>query len=147
MGDQAPTTLQGGHGGYESGYQSGYEANEELAREEEEEAEFYTGRKEKETEKEPVEAYDPQSQEAANIQAHKLTYGETEWQKVMSTETALQSNFIKFCDLNGPTLWPCLPLNLSHGPPDQAKKLAASENLSPSCDSELTDQAEEAVMM
>ena len=106
------------------------EAAEELARQEEEDYEYYGKGQQAQTREESVEAYDPQSEEVANIEEHKSVYGEADWQKVLSTETALQSNFIKFCDTNSPTLWPCLPLNLGCGasppkPTDQANDKSA----------------------
>ena len=100
------------------------EAAEELAREEEDQAgveedgevaaasTFRSHKKNKERE-EDVEAYDPQADEAADVEDHKTTYGESEWRRVMAAETVTQSSFIKFCDANSPSVWPCLPLNLN----------------------------------
>ena len=108
------------------------EAAEELAREEEDQAggdeeeeeevaaasAFRSRKKNRETEEE-VEAYDPQADEAADVEDHKATYGESEWRKVMAAETVTQSSFIKFCDANSPSVWPCLPLNLNLWKPQQ----------------------------
>merc|ERR550534_1063344 len=85
------------------------EAAEELAREEEEEGleAVTSSRSHKRKEEEPpVEAYDPQADEAADVEEHKDLYGESEWRMVMAAETVTQSNFIKFCDANSPALWP-----------------------------------------